>query len=349
MKNQYDNDNPEILTLDDEVEILDESSDGTTNQGEIEVLAKPRNKRKNNKSSWLFIVFAVVFVISAFYFANSGMSVTNNNLDKANESKNIDTGTTWGNKYANRLLDEKNDFTYYDVAFVDLDFDKSPEMLFKYLDSANKECLKVMYINNSEVMVTKEFRTFTVHLIYSLKNKDFDWYIKIATSSKYGAYTKLNKIVDGTAYDSDIKVTNDTELVNYNKTYVDTNYELKFYRVNKDTFEKDFTTIVNKFNNYNNKVNNVISDVSYEYKDYVFVDDTDFVDGLKYKLNYGKYIEENNRDSVILINKDSTITLNEQNTKFEVVDNTLLLEDGSVISVISNNKIYFNNLIFVLE
>ena len=61
-------------------------------------------------------------------------------------------------------------------------------MLVEYVDAEEKDDLKIFYINEGAVFTTKVFRTYSLHLLYSVETKDVGWYIYISSNEKSIAY-----------------------------------------------------------------------------------------------------------------------------------------------------------------
>lgn len=317
---------------------------------------KPKKKKKITIDKKTMVVLGVVLVIVVVIFiaANKDSAIGNLFSDEE-EITTISTGSKWGDAYANYLSQHIEGISKYDVSFIDLNGDDTPEMLFQYLDENNEDTLRIYYLYRDEVLVTKIYHNYSLHLLYSVINKDAGWYIYIDNGYGYGAYTNLGKIVDGTAKDSDIKARNDKEVETYKRAYVDGKYKISFYEIKSDDFVNDFTSYVSKYSEYktNNEdaVTTLISENSglvYEEKTENNLSDTDesfVING--YRLYYGNYYGNTDLGQVVLnINDDKTITYLGDKYTYSSTDRCFINSTSEVISVSGNNSLIYNGIVF---
>lgn len=291
------------------------------------------------------VVFAVVLFISS---KKSTLNMLGNNVE---EVVKVNTGVQWGNLYAEFMQKEMVDITSYDVSLVDLNNDSTPEMLVQYVDAEEKDDLKIFYINDGEVFTTKIFRTYSLHLLYSVETKEVGWYIYISTNEKYGAYTSLEKIVNGVAFDSDIKANTDKLVEEFSKKYVKSDYELVFYQINTDTFEEDVKNVVSRYDGYKEKINKAKSDLIDNNSDKEYVEipqentDSKFLIFSGRRLNYGTYQATDEYGNVysIVLNNAYTVIIDGSYVTYTTVGTTLVLADDTVINVPENNVLSFND------
>lgn len=310
--------------------------------------------KKNNKKKMIIIIIAVVVVIIGFLLVNNKMpSIGNKNKAVPGEETkiNVETGSNWGNSYAFYVQDYFKDRDTIDLAFIDINFDDVPEMIIKYKDTNNQEVIKIMQYANNEVSESKEFRNASFRLIYQIKEKDVRWYLFINSMGKYGTFTEVTKICNGTAFDSDIKYTNDKEIASFNKNFISSEYKFVYFPIEKESFEKDMKNAVSKFDN--KELNEVVAKLKEDNKNLEpeeeIIDDNPAFNVGEYSLTYGTYFVEvdvytngeisGTEKRYITINRNKTLTINGEVISFKVFSNTVILSNG-VSFIVSNNDVF---------
>lgn len=335
---------------------------------------KGKNKKKNNKT--LIMILVVVIVLGGVYFLFFNKSGTGKKLSLTggnNEIIKVDTGKKWGDVFANYLQQfyrelyedqqkleedgvkvEKN--REYEITFIDFDFDNTPEMVVKYNDFSGAITYRFFMYNNEEVSETKDFRNVNFRIIYSLKEKEADWYLYISSANKTGAYTSVNKILSGKAYDSDIKAYTDRDITNFNKNYATSDYKVTLYRIDDNTYAEDFKIAVDKYEDNNKeikaKIEKLINDyANVEVKEEVQINKDPRIELGEYTLEFGKYVY--NRELLengkvvgtekvyISINRDWTVTIEGKSIKYNIYGNAISLENGLTIKATENNKFVY--------
>lgn len=290
------------------------------------------------------VLFAVILVISS---QKSSLNMLNNGTE---EVAKIDTGVQWGNKYAEFIQKEMVDITSYDVSLADLNNDNTPEMLVKYVDADGKNNLKIFYIRDGEVFTTKIFRTYSLYLLYSVETKEVGWYIYISANDKYGAYTSLAKIVDGVAFDSDIKANTDTLVEEFSRKYSKSDYSLVFYQINADSLEEDLKNVVSRYDGYKEKINQAITDLKEKNSDREYEElpeeesNTDSLIFSGVRLTYGTYVATDDYDNTytIILNNAYTVIIDGSYVTYSIVGNELVLSDDTVIKATKNDQLKYD-------
>lgn len=331
------------------------NADGTPVAG-VGTPLKP--KKKINKTLIIVLVLVVIFG-GVMLMMNQGTDPNNNNNggEVKDEEIKVNTGSDWGNAYLTYMLKNKADLDTYEIAFIDVDYDGTPEMFLKYLDKTDVESLKILYIEDDAVYETKYYHDYRIRYIYSLKEKTTDWYLFLTTTKHYGTYTMISKMIDNMAFDSDIKATNDNELIQYGKQYYDTDYEIVFYNITRDNHEDDYRDFVAKYEAYNKKVEETKEKIEDKYKEYEYKEEVvverDFVNIAGREYKYGYYtadIPENEDDNIpahtgaIVLNDNGTIIVD--GTLFTYTVNTdkgnLELAQGYSVKLEQSNVFFYN-------
>lgn len=311
------------------------------------------NKRKRSKKQkWILIVLLIAIIIAGFVFtkSNTGKKILNNNQSNEIKEIKIETGKSWGDKFAIAVQTSFPDLTTFQVTFIDFNFDSTPEMIIRYKDKQDKDNLRIFELNNNEVSETKDFRSAELKMLYNLKDKNVNWYIYIANSNKYGAYTKIDKILNGTALDSDIKATTDSEIKIMNENYAPVDYKCQFSEINKVSLSENFKTAISKFDTYNKDVitakEKTINDYATTKKEET-IDTKNYIEVGEYTLKYGTYIATEDKielgkvvgqnEFTITINKNGTITEGENTYKFNVYGKIFTLENMQTFEVTKDN------------
>ena len=344
------------------VELLEPILNDKSNANKAKVFVN--NLKNPNKSKKTIIMFFGVLVLCIIIVLFISMQKKYNNggsLINEDGTLSFETGTTWGDSYALFIQKEMSDYTQYDVSLVDLDFNGTPEMLVKYQDKSNNDTLKIFYISDKEVFSTKYYHLYSLHMLYSVVDKSVGWYIFISSNGDYGAYTSLDKVINGKAFDSDIKVTTDRLLEEYNKAYVDGKYKLVFYQVNTSNFEVDMKTIIGRYTTYEKDINTAIDKLKSENssKEYVSSGDEDKyqnVDAIAVKgrrISFGTYTGsykgENDEILVneLIIKRDGTIIYNDVLYKFDVGYDKIIFNNDQVLDITGNNMFIYNNVNYI--
>ena len=364
--NEFVQDNTDTMTVNDTV-VNTDISENVQQVDNSQVLVP---KKKNNKTLIIVIIFiAVVGGAMLLMLKGNNDSVYNGDEEDSIKKVNVDVGTAWGNLYYAYMEENKSDMDEYEISFIDFNYDNVPEMLLKYDDANGVVTLKVLYIVEKDVYETKWYHDFKICYIYSLKDKSTDGDLYLTTSKQYGTYTMLSNIVDSMAFDSDIKATNDNELIKFGKNYYNTDYQPVFYYISKDERTADFKDFVAKFDAYNQKVNTVKEEVETKYIDYVVkeeveekvVEDIIYINGRKF--SYGNYyahiiLEESNFKEeyigVITLVDDSTIIVNGRLFNYTLELNKdkgiyHIVAGDHIINLVANDVIDFDGFRYVFN
>ena len=311
-------------------------------------------KRKPNIVIIIVIVLAVIFI--AYNFMTKVNFISNNVNKEEEEFKavEIETGKSWGDKYAYYVQRLFNTTDKFDITYIDFNMDDVPEAVIKYSTEIEEDSIWVLSLSNNEVNESKVFSNASFRLVYSSLTDKVDWYIYIRQSDKYGAYTLMSKILSNSALDSDIKATNDREIANFNKYYVVSNYNQKFYEVKKTSFEDDLKTSVNNYSGYQSDVDEAIDKLYNDNKAANVDDDLDESEYLSvgsFVLHYGEYVtniplyengnEVGSNEKIVSINKDGTITDGENVIKLNVYGTSVSLENGISFKVTDNDTFIY--------
>ncbi len=345
------NDNLNNQNNNNQIELLEPVVDEKPIINKTKLLLNNLKDSKKNKKIILIALGVLVLIVGIILFL-SFQKKFNIGGPQLNEDGTIavETGTSWGDKYATFIQKEMKDYTSYGVALADLNFDDTPEMLVKYTDKYDKDTLKIFYIEKNKTFSTKYFHLYSIHILYSIQTKEVGWYLHITSSGEYGAYTSLEKIVNGTAWDSDIKTNTVKLLDKFKKSYVDAEYEMVFYQVNLNNFEKDMTTVIGRYNTYKKNIDAAILKLKDNNKDLVYDDGTGVniyenaeniaVNGRK--LSFGTYfttVNDGEEDKVefVILSRDGTITYRGRSYKFEVGYDKIVFNNDQELSVPENN------------
>lgn len=317
--------------------VVPTNPDGTPIAG-VGTPLKP--KKKINKTLIIVLILVVIFG-GVMLMMNRGTDPNyngNNDEEKEQEIK-VNTGTDWGNAYLTYMLKNKKDLDTYEIAFIDVDYDGTPEMFLKYLDKTKVESLKILYIEDGSVYETKYYHDYRIRYIYSLKDQTTEWYLFLTSTKHYGTYTMISKMIDNMAFDSDIKATNDSELIQYGKKYFDTDFEIVFYNIRRDSHEDDYRDFIVKYEGYNKKVEETKEKTESKYEDYEYKEEVvvtkDFVNIAGREYKYGYYtadIPENVEENIpaytgaIVLNNDGTIIVDGKLFTYEVDEDNGTLE-----------------------
>ena len=327
----------------------------------------PKTKTKisfSNKGNMKIIIGVAVIIIAAvvLYTLMSGKKVNmfKNNKQKAPvEIVALDLDTSWGKEYsvAAQNVYEQQEVDKIDVTFINLDFTDEPEMIVKYIDSSKREAMVVYSIDHTtgKAKNTKTFTQASLAMLFSLEDGDVEWYLYISSGKKYGTYTRFSKIISGTVKATDEDVRTEKSLNEFNEKYIQSQYKVIYYEVNKAKFEENFKTIYGRFTEYDNTIYEEKTNLESGNSENVIKrhDEGDYIDTGKYYISYGVYdyvpitnqdeseVKTNYSDFVITVNRDGTIDLNGTPVKYDIRNEFINLENGQVIRVIDVNTIVY--------
>lgn len=347
------------------------SADTVVEAPVAEVTGTPlKPKKKVNKTLIVVLIFAVI-VGGAMLLMSQGGKTNNNNGGTQEEQKEIkvNVGSDWGNKYLTYMMENKPELKTYEISFIDVNNDETPEMFLKYVDNSEKESLKILYVaEDGYVYETKYYRDYRIRFIYSLKDKTTNWYLYLTTTKQYGTYTMISKIIDDMAFDADIKATTDALLIDYGKKYYDTDYQPLFYTIKENSSEADFKEFVSRYAGYVEDIGKTKEEVENKYKDYEYKEevkvekDTIGISGRIYKLGiYYTYLPVNEDAGrleeeirVLILNNDGTIsvdgklyeyTIDYENSLIYIYDNTYITLGSGTFNYLGNE--YVHSSVFV--
>ncbi len=324
---------------------------GGQNSVTDQMITPPKPKKKaTNKIILLALIVLVVFGIGYYSIGNKKSPVIkkNNNANKTQETeyKKLDTGLDWADEYSVEVQKFFKSFDSVDIAFIDLDFLGTPEMIVKYTED-KKTSLQIFSINSSTNVVSssKSYPNSSIELIYSLYEGVSRFYVHIKNTDKYGTYTEANKIIAGTVYKPDIEATNDNQLNDFKAHYVVSDYDITYYEVKKASFAENYKTMLDRRDRYASEISEEKDKLNEANKDKVEKkeDSNDSLATAGYKLVYGKYLPDElhiNDGSInpnIYINNDGTITIGEDVYRYEVNSAKLVLDNGTSIKIIGND------------
>lgn len=333
-------------------------------------LKNPTFQVKGNNKKILLIAVGMIAVIGLFLLlinTKTGKKIFGPNNTETGEVEiiKVETSKKWGDKYAKALQEyfykeaeieingekiQKYQPTEFEIAFIDFEFDETPEMIVKYKEQDAKETIKIFLINNNEVSETKNFSSADFRLIYSINKKDIKWYLYITspTSKKYGSYTNMSKVLNSTARDSDIKTTTDVEVTTFNVNYVTADFRASYYNVRKESIADDFKAAVLRYDTTNKEAEERKKEVLDNYSS-ISNNNEDKNDYIKVKgfiLPYGEYVTEieviekgevtGKREEIITLNKDKTLTVNGEKIKFNNYEDRIILENKLQLEVVKD-------------
>lgn len=327
-----------------------------------ETLVKEEKKQnfkfKKKPNLLLLVVVLAVLAFFGFRFMSNVNIVNNRNNTNEEEEKRISvsTGETWGDKYAYYVQKLFSDIQEFEITYIDFDADNTPEAIVKYSTDTEKDAIWILMLHNNEVSETRVFHNASFKLLYSFKEDNVQWYLYISSDAKYGAYTLMSKIMASTALDSDLKTTNDKEILAFNSNYVVSAYAPSFYEIQKSSFEEDIKTSVSKYNDYAKDVesakNKLLDDNKASIPTQPEIEEETFTVG-EFTLHYGDYYtmvsryelgeEVGQEEKIVSIRQDGTIIDGENTIAFHVYGNMFSLENGISFKVTADDTFVYGS------
>ncbi|HAB66616.1 MAG TPA: hypothetical protein DCE23_04545 [Firmicutes bacterium] len=304
----------------------------------------------------LIVVLAVGFIGFKFLSTNKTFKNLISNVKPEPEFK-IDTGKSWADRYGTYIKDyyDNLEIDRFDIAFIDFNDDNTPEMCLRYETKNETSAVKIFQINNNEVTESKFFYNSQFKLIYSSITEKIDWYIYIASSNKYGAYTLINKILNNNAKNSDIKTTNETELTAFNKLYLPSDYKINYYECQKNKYLENFQTIVDRYDSYKDEASKAKTKLKDDTANWRQEEPTGPIrTSIKvgeYTLNFGKYVAEietrelgkDVKKYIEIELKDGVLIYDGREVTYTAFPTFIRVDDGTKFEVIDNNKFKYGH------
>lgn len=309
-----------------------------------------KKKKKPSKSNLLVILIVVALVVVVFFFMNSNkggyMLPSGNSGENVTPKDKLATGSSWGDEYGYYIQTIFEEYDLIKVAFADLNIDGTPEMIVNYNDDKN-DISKIVYLQNKKAVESKLFYNASFKIVYSYKDKESLWYIYIPINRFFGAYTEVERVLNDTAFDSDIKITNNSEKKNFNKNYFESNYNLLFGEINKNSFVKDFKTIVSKYDEFKKSIDEEFINVKNNAEVEGPTIELDYVLVGNYTLKFGTYMSETDATSISI--SEGVITIGREKYSYKVdSESALLLNNNKRLVPTENDRFVYNEVSYVL-
>lgn len=317
-------------------------------------------KKQVNKKTIIILVVALLIVFFVYNFLLKGAVSFNvgigQNTPKEEKKIELKLKDEWANKYALSVQDEFKNRESFDLAIYDLNFDTNPEVIVSYEE--NDVLNKVVYFMDTvtgNVSNSKKFANSSINILYSLEDAQSYWYLKVVKKDNYVTYTRLSKVIEGIVTGPDIDCTTDKLLTDFKNKYVISSYEPIFYSISKKTFEKDFTTIYERYEEYNQKVTDERNRLDEKYADSKIekkVDNNPFMTLGEYRISYatftGKKVEtvdgERKETEISLeIKNDGTLVLEGKEYKYTTVNNIINVENGQTLTASADNVLTYSD------
>ena len=317
------------------------------------------SQKGNTKTILLIVIVFVAFFFIYNTFFKQKKAVVRPPQTETAEIVEIDVGSKWGNEYAKEVQNIyfDNKVNKMDITFINLDLRGEVEMIAKFLDEDEKEYTVIYYFDDATENL-KKTRTFTnceFNLLYSLVDNQANWYLhNILERDRYGNYIRVRKLLDGTATEPDIKTTNETLISDFESKYVTSSYKPIFYEVKKDSFVKDFQTIYDRIDEYDDAIDEEIDKLDDKYGNTTIeeVIKDDHLTAGPYVLHFGDYIPKPTdndsqinkelRDIEIKLNNNYTIVMDGQIIKYTINHTTLKLDTGVELRIIDNDQFIYD-------
>lgn len=331
----------------------DKMNDPIKNISQNPVLQQQVNNLKNkkvSKKSFLLILIVIALVVVVFFFMNGKkggyIMPSGNGGENVTPKEEIATGTSWGDEYAYYIQTIFDEYDTINVTFVDFDFDENPEMIVNYNDDKS-DISKIVYLHNKKAVESKLFYNSSFKMVYSYKNKETLWYIYIPINKSFGAYTEVERVLNETAFDSDIKITNNSERKTFNKNYFESSYELMFGEINKNSFIKDFKAVVSKYSEFKSSIDKELVNVKNTAETDGPAVELDYVLVGGYVLKFGTYLSADNSSSIII--SDGIIKIGREDFSYTIdSESALLLSNNKRLVPTENSKFVYNEITYTL-
>lgn len=200
-------------------------------------------KNKNNKKTIFIIGGIVLIAVLALVIPK----IINKGADS--EDEKINTGSEYGDKYAN-YLNEKilTDTDKAKAALINFDDKDDPEMLINYEEN-EEEYTIVLYIESDEVKETSKQKNVKPKILYSVKTEAPNWYFETKEENKDTTYVPVTSILTN-ENTTDKTITKDE---NFEKEYIEVDMELEEKEINKENI-KDLNGLVNDYKKNDNSL-----------------------------------------------------------------------------------------------
>lgn len=324
----------------------------TATQPSVAVNSGKPKKKLNIKLILILLIVAVGGYVGYSFISGNGPIGTLGNK-KEEEKIEFKTDYDWANKYGEYLQKYFDKADKFDIAFVNLNEEETPELIINYVTANKVNATEILFINNGDVNNTRAYNNASFHLITPINLKDVKWYLYINNDRIYGKYTIVSQLINGTALDATIKATNNEEINYFNSNYLHSGFSLTFYEIKKESFKDNYLTKVERYISDKEKIDNAISSLNSEYDKYIEENNIDLSKEKTIKLNnytlevttYKGMLYELDEDGSqisteleLTFNSLNTLTFKDEELTFTIEGNTITCSNGLVISVLSKNE-----------
>ena len=213
----------------------------------------------------IIFVLGIVFVV----MPNSLLDYFKNDKDKTEEVEETETGSEWGDKYYKYLKKKGYDNGEYKGAFIDLDKDKTPELvldkeiIYCVNCDSNTNQIVILTIEDNKVEESDSYDSSKLTNLYDMNEEEQDWYI--VENEK--TYTKADTVFEEEK--DTFRVDTKEEEKEFNDQYIDTEANVNYRELEEKELKKDVSSLVDDYNdnkNYDGLDDNQIDTKVEEYK-----------------------------------------------------------------------------------
>lgn len=165
----------------------------------------------------------------------------------------------WANRYYEYFANNSDKFDNYLGAFVDLNFDNTPELLLYSHSDTTDDYIVYLSSSNSVTLITFDSSIFGMQLLKSRKDDSYLWALTDRHKNENNQYTGSVSFyrMDNTLYRKAASPDNyyvTTQLIYNDYRFV--SYVSTFYRISED--ESDFKRIINNYYTFDKTLNDLM-------------------------------------------------------------------------------------------
>ena len=161
----------------------------------------PKREEKSSKKKTIIIIsiLAIIIIVVATIIIVPKML---KGKEKTNEEEKLNTGSTYGDMFANYLKEHIfNEKEKVNASLINLDEENDPEMVINFQEEENAaNYTMILYIEEDTVKESEKYGASKLALLYNVSTSKPTWYLK-----------NTNETTNETSYTSTKTIINDKE------------------------------------------------------------------------------------------------------------------------------------------
>ena len=211
----------------------------------------PKREEKSSKKKTIIIIsiLAIIIIVVATIIIVPKML---KGKEKTNEEEKLNTGSTYGDMFANYLKEHIfNEKEKVNASLINLDEENDPEMVINFQEEENAaNYTMILYIEEDTVKESEKYGASKLALLYNVSTSKPTWYLKNTNeTTNETSYTSTKTIINDKEEQTEEELTTSTIFLDdqFDNNYVEVNVPLKETEITKDELKDSMTSVVNNY------------------------------------------------------------------------------------------------------